>query len=585
MSTLSTRIGITMVAPPIAAGELNRPLVGESERIISDICMRCHRIPYLMCCISIDEIDSLTGKRNDKSSESNVAKLSVLLSVIDGIKDVPNLMIFCATNRLHMMDEAFLRRMQGKFFVGRPSSLARKRILSRIKQWHVQPNLIEHLTIATTNFSGSALRALCRSITAHCVDAERTNRSYTLDYRTMLELTDNTAKQYRIFIGAETLPILLLRLANRQLVTTDDKPRFNNLTDTQNTLYTGKILVNFHMNRIDIEAVHEHPKTGEIKKIVHQEYLLKEETNLQQLIERLTFYGKSRNVQLLQLIDLNLLSLSSAHDEREKFEILKERLDECDAYRRSMIVYDLDSLVGINRSEGDSSMGRSTNLSLINHNIYTYIKDQFQSAYVEPTVINSEDQNSSFTKEKWSIMIIRDEFLVRQFFDDTKFTRSQREIEQEEADKNRAEQRIYCIQCNNYYTEDDNKTGACLHHDGFVYDNYSSILEKFIPSQAVFVLLAEEADLADTTRVLSQEVKERFERNKQRFKYICCDQTLQTSSAIQGCKKGKHSLSSMTIEDWNWLCQNNQDYDKKRLIISQQRTQRSNRPRTTYEFD
>ncbi|CAF1520049.1 unnamed protein product, partial [Didymodactylos carnosus] len=158
MSKLSIRMGINMVAPPLAAGELNRPLVGESERIISDICMRCHRIPYLMCCVSIDEIDSLAPKRKDDTSDGNVAKLSVLLSVIDGIKDVPNLMIFCATNRLHMMDDAFLRRMSGKFFVGRPSSHARKSILSGVKWWHMPPSLIDSLTMATTNFSGAALR-------------------------------------------------------------------------------------------------------------------------------------------------------------------------------------------------------------------------------------------------------------------------------------------------------------------------------------------------------------------------------------------------------------------------------------------
>lgn len=158
MSKLSVRMGISMVAPSIAAGELNRPLVGQSERVISDMCMRCHRTPYLMCCVSIDEIDSLAPKRKDDSSDGNVAKLSVLLSVIDGIKDVPNLMIFCATNRLHMMDEAFLRRMSGKFFVGRPSSEARKEILRGMKSWHMPPTLLESLTMATTNFSGAALR-------------------------------------------------------------------------------------------------------------------------------------------------------------------------------------------------------------------------------------------------------------------------------------------------------------------------------------------------------------------------------------------------------------------------------------------
>ncbi|CAF4423727.1 unnamed protein product [Rotaria sp. Silwood2] len=157
MSKLATKIGIQMVGPPLAAGELNRPLVGESERIIIALCTRCNRIPYTQCCVSIDEIDSLAPKRDEDSSEGKVDKISVLLSLIEGIKDIPNLMIFCATNRLHMMDEAFLRRMSGKFFVGRPSSEARRNILSQIPDWALEPDMLERLTIATTNFSGAAV--------------------------------------------------------------------------------------------------------------------------------------------------------------------------------------------------------------------------------------------------------------------------------------------------------------------------------------------------------------------------------------------------------------------------------------------
>ena len=553
MSTLSTRIGISMVAPPIAAGELNRPLVGESERIISDICMRCHRVPYLMCCVSIDEIDSLTPKRKGDSSDGNVAKLSVLLSVIDGIKDVPNLMIFCATNRLHMMDEAFLRRMQGKFFVGRPSSLARKSILSGMKQWHLPPNLLENLTLATTNFSGAALRALRRLITVHCVDAERTNLRYQLDSRTMLQLADITARQYRILIGSETLPTLLLR-------TVDIAARFSDLSDKRNSIYTGKIIMNFSDHRIDIEAIHTDPKTTEIKKVVYQQAMIDTEINLQDLIERLTFYGKSRNVQLLQLIDLNLLSSESAYDEKDKFEVLKERLDECAAYRRSMIVYDLDSLVGINRSEGDSSMGRSTNLSLINPNIYSYIKDKFQNAHLERTTTTTE-------REKWSIMVIRDQFLLRQFCEDTRFTRSEREIEEERANNARAEEKIKCVQCNDYYIEEDNKMGVCVHHDGFVYDNHSLTLEQWGQRAAVEQLLKEEAQL------LTSEQKEKLEHDKQRFKYICCNQTVQTSSTEGGCKKGKHSPASMTKNEWEYACDHNKEYQERRLNLLERRIQ------------
>jgi transitional endoplasmic reticulum ATPase len=111
-----------------------------------------------MCCVSIDEIDSLAPKRDEDSSEGKVDKISVLLSLIEGIKDVPNLMILSATNRLHMMDEAFLRRMSGKFFVGRPSSDARLSMLRTIPCWALEPELLDQLAMATTNFSGAAVK-------------------------------------------------------------------------------------------------------------------------------------------------------------------------------------------------------------------------------------------------------------------------------------------------------------------------------------------------------------------------------------------------------------------------------------------
>jgi SpoVK/Ycf46/Vps4 family AAA+-type ATPase len=158
MSKLAVKLGIVMIGPPLAAGELNRPLVGESERIIIALCQRCYRIPYAMCCVSIDEIDALAPKRDEDSSEGKVDKISVLLSLIEGIKDVPNLMILCATNRLHMMDEAFLRRMSGKFFVGRPSSNARTSILKHIPDCALKSEILDRLSIATTNFSGAAVR-------------------------------------------------------------------------------------------------------------------------------------------------------------------------------------------------------------------------------------------------------------------------------------------------------------------------------------------------------------------------------------------------------------------------------------------
>jgi hypothetical protein len=416
-------------------------------------------------------------------------------------------------------------------------------------------------------------RSLRRLVTVYCHNVQTTNPHYELDYRTMLELTDITARQFRILLGAETLPTILLRSTNYQYHNDNDhqsQERFHDLAHQGDSVFTGKILINMDARDVSIEAIHTHPITHEQRKIVYQHDLLDTETNIQGLLERLTVYGKSRNVQLLQLIDLNLLSAESAYDEKQKFETLKERLDECAAYRRSMIVYDLDSLIGINRSEGNASTGRTTNLSLINHNIYTNIKDKFQNTYIQPAS-NYDNNNTVVSDEKWSVMIIREPFLLRQFCDDVKFTRSAVEIEEEEEENRRATERIKCVQCNDFYIEQDNRMGACTHHDGFIYDNYSTALTVWTQGGAIEQLLKEDARSAQGTQTPEQ--KEYMERMKQRFKFICCHQTLFIGGMMGGCKRGKHSPSDVTTADWQMACHENQDYRNKRLSLLESRRQ------------
>ncbi|CAF4773385.1 unnamed protein product, partial [Rotaria sp. Silwood2] len=90
---------------------------------------RSNTIPYLICAMTIDEIDGLVPKRTNNAQQSKVDGISVLLSHIEGVKNIPNLIVLGATNRRNMMDEAFLRRMQAKCFVGRPSPQIRKKML------------------------------------------------------------------------------------------------------------------------------------------------------------------------------------------------------------------------------------------------------------------------------------------------------------------------------------------------------------------------------------------------------------------------------------------------------------------------
>ena len=173
-------------------------------------------------------------------------------------------------------------------------------------------------------------------------------------------------------------------------------------------VHTGRVIVDLHGGSARIETIE---NSGHTAIVEHK--LFPNETSVQNLLERLTAYGKDRNVQLIQLVDLNLLASQGAYDEKKVFETLKERYDECVAYARSMIIYDLDSLVGVNKSESDSSMGRSMSSSVVNQSVYTYVRARFREAVVE----KQQDKNDETQQmvEKWAVAVIREPFLLRQF--------------------------------------------------------------------------------------------------------------------------------------------------------------------------
>ncbi|CAM4807959.1 unnamed protein product [Rotaria magnacalcarata] len=565
MSKLAKKIGIAMLGPPLAAGELERPLVGQSEAIILDLCMRGNRLPHLMCCVSIDEIDSLALKRDEDSSEGKVAKISVLLSVIEGIKDISNLMFFSATNRLNMMDEAFLRRMSGKFFVGRPSSDARKRILDGIPKVILQPNIKEKLSTATTNFSGAALKALTSAITVHYLAQKRLNNKYEIREEDALILADRTARQYQLFLGLNTLPRLLLHnLDNRRLLSHNANHGSRDSTEfhlPETYRFTGKIIISLHDKCVRTEVIQKNNRRHII-----EDSLRETEENLQQLLERITSYGNDRNVQLLQLIDLNLLSSKGAYDEKKIFETLKERYDECMEYKRSMIVYDLDSLVGVNQSDSESSMGTSTSTSIVNQSIYIYVTSRFREAAIEASCTDKRQKN-----ERWAIAVVRDPFLLKKFTTDVDFTFTNEQIEQDEEEHRRSTITLVCVKCRDLYVESDNKMGSCNYHDGFVYDNLARDLKKYKPSRAI-----EELNREEFISYTNPKKKEEIEKGKTRFKYICCYATVQVGAGFNGCKKGKHGfgnsrkknfegqiLDKQMIDKWETACDENPEYNQQ----------------------
>ena len=408
--------------------------------------------------------------------------------------------------------------------------------------------------------------------TVKVIHTRRTDANHQVDYIEALEMADRTAQQYQILFGSETLPRLLLR--NTVNVS---RPRLHQLPN--NRSYSGRIVVDLYNGYVRIEVNTSPNDRSEKPFSIVEQKLHSNETNVQSLLDRLTSYGKHRNVQLLQLIDLNLLAAQGAYDEKKVFETLKDRYDECVAYTRSMIVYDLDALVGVNKSESDSNMGRSTSSSVVNQNIYTYVRARFRDSVMEDKHANQ----STETIERWAVAIIREPFLLRQFCNDVQFARTREEEKELEQEERRAKYILKCVKCKDLFIENENKMGNCVHHDGFIYDNSAADLTIHKLSEAVFLLNKIECDvIIDTDR------RDELERQKNKFKWICCDAVL-ASGNLGGCKKGKHDfkanendqeeqrrladtttnyqLDPNDIQQWEDTCHTNEEYIEKWLKL------------------
>ena len=378
--------GITMLTPPLSAGELSRPLVGETEKLLVDIMSRAHLLPHLICAVTIDEIDSLVPRRDNNTKEHKVDRISVLLSHIEGVKNVPNLIVFGATNRLNTMDDAFLRRMQAKVFVGRPSPGVRNKMLLPLiyTSMFFTPERIDALVKITTNLSGAAVTALRSKIVVEL------KRNPALDDHRLLnlsgELTDTVAREFHVWFGISTLPSIARLNSNRNIA---EGANFSLVTQGEQP--SGRILIDLQSGKCFVEFQGDNHPT-----IEHN--LVADEVSAQALLARLIQGCSSRNIDTIQLIDLNFLTKRNATDENKIFEASAEIFLECDGYNKSMLVFDMDSLIMM-----------STSNSITNTRLYQFIREKCKVTFVEQEQVHS--QTGAKPMEKWVVLIVKDTFL------------------------------------------------------------------------------------------------------------------------------------------------------------------------------
>jgi SpoVK/Ycf46/Vps4 family AAA+-type ATPase len=103
--------------------------VGKSEEGVRKVFERARQVSP--CMIFFDELDSLAGKRGlETGTKVTERVLNQLLSEMDGIEDLSNVIVIGATNRPDMLDPALLRpgRFDRVLLVTSPTRMGRERI-------------------------------------------------------------------------------------------------------------------------------------------------------------------------------------------------------------------------------------------------------------------------------------------------------------------------------------------------------------------------------------------------------------------------------------------------------------------------
>jgi transitional endoplasmic reticulum ATPase len=150
----------------IKGPELLNKYVGESEKGVREVFEKARSNAPTV--IFFDEIDSIAGERGQRQGDSGVGErvVSQLLTELDGLEELEDVVVIATTNRPDLIDSALLRpgRLDRHVHVPVPDEEGRKRIFevhTRNKPLADAVDL-EWLAAETEGYVGADIDAVCR---------------------------------------------------------------------------------------------------------------------------------------------------------------------------------------------------------------------------------------------------------------------------------------------------------------------------------------------------------------------------------------------------------------------------------------
>ncbi len=138
--------------------------VGESEKAVREIFRKARQAAP--CIIFMDEIDSIVPKRGSEADAKVTERIiSQMLTEMDGLETLHNVVVIAATNRPDLIDEAILRpgRFDRVAFVPLPDIDARKEIVRiHTRDMPLEKDVkLDELASKTDGFTGADVAGLC----------------------------------------------------------------------------------------------------------------------------------------------------------------------------------------------------------------------------------------------------------------------------------------------------------------------------------------------------------------------------------------------------------------------------------------
>jgi transitional endoplasmic reticulum ATPase len=140
---------------PIRGPELLSKWVGESERAVREIFKKARQVsPSILFFDEIDSIAPIRGSSNNSQALDNV--LNQILTEMDGLVELKDVVIMGATNKPDLVDPALLRagRFDRLVYIGEPTLEDRKKIIAiHIRFMPVEGSTLEEIVSLTERYS------------------------------------------------------------------------------------------------------------------------------------------------------------------------------------------------------------------------------------------------------------------------------------------------------------------------------------------------------------------------------------------------------------------------------------------------